>query len=80
MNLQSKFLQDNSGNKYAPITTPNAVRWPDGSNLNDKLSAFDSVVIVAPVDNLDPTDKAAISQLSTVEAVEAYDYPTKPSF
>ena len=36
--LSSKFLQDENGNKYAPITTPNAVRWPDGSNLNDKLS------------------------------------------
>ena len=56
MNLQSKYLQDQGGNKYAPITTPNAVRWPDGSNLNDKLSAFDSVVIVAPVDSTDPTD------------------------
>lgn len=55
MNLQSKYLEE-QGNKYAPITTPNAVRWPDGSNLNDKLSAFDSVVIVAPVDDLDPTD------------------------
>ena len=56
MNLQSKYVQDKNGNKIAPITTPNAVRWPDGSNLNDKLSAFDSVVIVAPVDDLDPTD------------------------
>ena len=56
MNLQIKYAEDRSGNKIAPITTPNAVRWPDGSNLNDKLSAFDSVVIVAPVDDLDPTD------------------------
>ena len=56
MTLQSKYQEDVNGNKYAPITTPNAIRWPDGSNLNDKLSAFDSVVIEAPVDSTDPTD------------------------
>jgi len=39
--LQSKYLEDSQGNKYAPITTPNAVRWPDGDNLNDKLCGFD---------------------------------------
>ena len=55
MILQSKFIEDNGGNKYAPITTPNAVRWPDGSNLNDKLSAFDSGVIEAPVNATDAT-------------------------
>ena len=56
MTLQSKYQEDKNGNKYAPITTPNAIRWPDGSNLNDKLSAFDSVVIEAPVDTTDPID------------------------
>lgn len=56
MTLQSKYQEDKNGNQYAPITTPNAIRWPDGSNLNDKLSAFDSVVIEAPVDTTDPTD------------------------
>ena len=56
MTLQSKYQEDKNGNKYAPITTPNAIRWPDGRNLNDKLSAFDSVVIEAPVDTTDPTD------------------------
>ena len=55
MNLQSKYAEQ-GGTKYAPITTPNAVRWPDGSNLNDKLSALDPVVIEAPVDSTDPTD------------------------
>ena len=55
MNLPSKYIEQN-GVKYAPITTPNAIRWPDGSNLNDKLSAFDSLVIEAPVDSTDPTD------------------------
>ena len=39
--LSSKFLEDGSGTKYAPITTPNAVRFSDGSNLNDKLCGFD---------------------------------------
>ena len=38
--LQTKFLEDLQGNKYAPVTTPNAVRWPDGSNLTDKLSVM----------------------------------------
>lgn len=56
MILQSKYIEDGNGVKYAPITVPNAVRWPDGSNLNDKLSAFDAVVIEAPVDTTDPTD------------------------
>lgn len=39
--LQSKYLEDSQGNKYAPITTPNAVRFSDGDNLNDKLCGFD---------------------------------------
>lgn len=55
MILQSKYTQDENGVKFAPITTPNAIRWPDGSNLNDKLSAFDSVVIEAPVNTTDAT-------------------------
>ena len=55
MILHSKYTQDKNGVKYAPITTPNAIRWPDGSNLNDKLSAFDSVVIEAPVNETDAT-------------------------
>ncbi len=55
MILQSKYIQDGNGVKYAPITTPNGVRWPDGSNLNDKLSALDAVVIEAPVNETDAT-------------------------
>jgi len=35
--LQSKFLEDENGTKFAPVTTPNAVRWPNGDNLGDKL-------------------------------------------
>jgi hypothetical protein len=55
MILTSKYIEDGNGVKYAPITTPNAIRWPDGSNLNDKLSAFDAVVIEAPVNETDAT-------------------------
>lgn len=35
--LQTKFLEDSQGNKYAPVTTPNAVRWANGDDLDDKL-------------------------------------------
>ena len=38
MNLQIKYNQDKDGVKYAPITVPQAVRWSNGDNLNDKLS------------------------------------------
>lgn len=55
MILTSKYIEDENGVKYAPVTIPNAVRWPDGSSLNDKLSAFDSVVIEAPVNDTDAT-------------------------
>lgn len=41
MILQSKYTQDENGVKFAPITTPNAVRFPDGTNLNDKLIQSD---------------------------------------
>ena len=39
--LQSKYVEDSNGTKYAPITTPQAVRFSDGDNLNDKLCGFD---------------------------------------
>jgi len=55
MNLPIKYNQDKNGVKYAPITVPQAIRWPDGSNLDDKLSSFDSTVIVAPVNEEDAT-------------------------
>ena len=38
MNLQIKYNQDKDGVKYAPITVPQAVRWSNGDNLDDKLS------------------------------------------
>jgi hypothetical protein len=56
MILISKYVEDKDGVKYAPITTPNAVRWPDGSNLNDKLSGLEGVTaIVAPANATDAT-------------------------
>ena len=39
--LTSKYVEDASGNKFAPITTPNAVRFSDGDTLNDKLIQSD---------------------------------------
>ena len=51
MILTSKYIEDENGVKYAPITTPNAVRWPDGSNLNDKLGS---------ISNNDQEDKPVI--------------------
>jgi len=39
--LTSKYLEDSQGNKFAPITTPNAVRFPDGDTLNDRLVQAD---------------------------------------
>lgn len=41
INLPSKFAEDKNGNKFAPITTPNAVRFSDGDTLNDKLIQSD---------------------------------------
>lgn len=61
MNLQSKYLEDSSGNKYAPITTPNAVRFPNGENLNDKLIAAETINIT-----LATSDSPATSPLSGV--------------
>lgn len=55
MNLPIKYNQDKNGVKYAPISVPQAIRWPDGSNLDDKLSSFDSTIIVAPVNEEDAT-------------------------
>ena len=37
MNLQIKYNQDKDGVKYAPITVPQAVRWSNGDDLDDKL-------------------------------------------
>ena len=39
--LTSKYVEDASGNKFAPITTPNAVRFSDGDTLTDKLIQSD---------------------------------------
>lgn len=63
MNLQSKYLEDVQGNKYAPITTPNAVRWPDGDNLNDKL-------VQADWNESDSSDPAYIANKPTIPAAQ----------
>lgn len=55
MNLQLKYQQDKDGNKYAPVTVPQGVIFPDGSNISDKLSALESVVIESVVDSTDAT-------------------------
>lgn len=55
MNLQLKYQQDKDGNKYAPVTVPQGVIFPDGSNISDKLSALESVAIVSVVDSTDAT-------------------------
>lgn len=57
MNLTSKYQQDENGNKYAPITTPNAVRWPDGSNLSDKLNEMEQDI----EDGTIPADQVAFA-------------------
>ena len=33
--LTTKYLEDASGNKIAPVTTPGAVRWEDGDSMDD---------------------------------------------
>ncbi len=37
LSLPSKYLQDENQSKFAPITTPDAVRFPNGDTLNDRL-------------------------------------------
>lgn len=46
MNLTTKYLQDAQGNKYAPVTVPSAVRWANGDDLDDKLSAVGGAIPV----------------------------------
>ena len=44
MNITTKYLEDSQGNKIAPVTVPSAVRWSNGDDLDDKLSAIGGVV------------------------------------
>lgn len=44
MNLASKYIQDKEGVKIAPITTPQAVRWANGDNLQDKLDEKQDII------------------------------------
>ncbi len=71
MNLTSKYQEDKNGNKYAPITTPNAVRWPDGSNLNDKLEDVEQNIEDAKI----PADQVAfaLTKVLTVDFLQNQD-------
>ena len=40
MNLESKYVEDENGVKFAPITTPQSVRWPNGDDLDDKIASL----------------------------------------
>ena len=46
INLTTKYLEDEQGNKIAPVTVPSAVRWSNGDDLDDKLSAVGGVIPV----------------------------------
>lgn len=63
MILQSKYVQDENGAKFAPITTPNAIRWPNGDNLNDKLKQADW-------NESDTSDPAYINNKPTIPAAQ----------
>lgn len=43
ISLPSKYLQDGNQTKFAPITTPDAVRFPNGDNLNDRLGGWTTI-------------------------------------
>ena len=45
ISLPSKYLQDENQTKFAPITTPDAVRFPDGDTLNDKLGGWSTIPV-----------------------------------
>lgn len=63
--LPSKYIEDASGNKFAPITTPNAVRWGDGTNLNDHLGG-----VQADWNEADSTDPSYILNKPTIPAAQ----------
>ena len=71
MNLQIKYAEDRSGNKIAPITTPNAVRWPDGSDLSDKLEEMEQDI----EDGTIPADQVAfaLTKVLTVDFLQNQD-------
>ena len=75
MNLPLKYQQDEDGNRYAPITTPNAVIWQNGDDLDDKLGGKQ--------DTIDSSNKLAasnISGLATVATSGSYnDLSGKPT-
>lgn len=75
MNLSSKFLQDVNGTNFAPITTPNAVRWPNGDDLDDKLATKQAVI-----DSSNKLSASNVSGLATVATSGSYnDLSNKPT-
>lgn len=68
INLQSKYVEDASGNKFAPITTPNAVRWSNGDDLDDKLAAKQAVI-----DSSNKLSASNVSGLATVATSGSYN-------
>jgi hypothetical protein len=71
MILTSKYIEDENGEKYAPITTPNAVRWLDGSNLSDKLEDVEQDIedVKIPADQL----AFALTKVLTVDFLQNQD-------
>jgi len=75
VNLTTKYLEDAQGNKYAPVTTPNAVRWPNGDDLDDKLAAKQAVI-----DSSNKLSASNVSGLATVATSGSYnDLSSKPT-
>lgn len=75
MILQSKYAQDENGNKFAPITTPNAVRWSNGDNLDDKLAEKQAVI-----DSSNKLPASNVSGLANVATSGSYnDLSNKPT-
>jgi len=73
--LQTKFLEDSQGNKFAPVTTPNAVRWPNGDDLDDKLAEKQAII-----DSLNKLSASNVSGLATVATSGSYnDLSNKPT-
>ena len=79
MNLQIKYNQDKDGVKYAPITVPQAVRWSNGDDLDDKLSEKEDKTSIESVATGSVALSANVSKYYTfVDAIETFDI-TLPS-
>lgn len=77
--LPSKFTQDENGNKFAPITTPNAVRFPDGTNLNDHLGGGSFIPVVLLYEPSTPKSGMIIFDVSDTNKFYQYQLPIQGS-